>query len=304
MMNNDSRNRYRQQPRHNEEKTSYPTTQSTERPNVRAGNLARSRDYDSSKSQRYDSRRPMKTYDKRSYDRSCQQPRKPYTGKSSGYKKRTPEKQKFNIPPFMLPVSTITASNYHAFAEEGCCIETYRSVDPLATREPIRIRGSAKVIASSNGSPKRPVFVLSPRSISSAHSKSMMFLIQNGDLVVTVSKKSARDDGDKSYVSVYVFRANRSNRNVKSSKESTVQFIPIFVNTWAIETSEFPKLTEIDSRTIIVMNKIRELLFAKKLEMLMPAVAAALDKTSDTETSYRFYHNSKLADKHAATENQ
>lgn len=262
----------------------------TERPNHRAGNCVKPRRTNTNPRQNNNQdRQPYAGSNRPQPYKKFDSSRKPQMHRDSHDTRRPqaprPQRPKFDkVPEFMIPTITATSSNKMSLSEDGGAFE-YNSARSLA------IRGNSKVICASNGSRKRPIYVYTPIDFrpGKGRTKSMMFFAQKGDYVISESHKISKYEGDAAFISVFIFRVVKDEFTSKLKMELEERCC------LKLPTQVAGLNTEINSRNSRVMKEIRDFLFEKKLECLIDAVCAAIDKSNQVQTTYSFYHSSKLA---------
>lgn len=280
------------------------TQLASERPDRRAGNCVHRRGensnhqpkkYPDGKYERKDSAYGADRNRSYSRDRSSQTDNRPR--QSSGFRKpmnksRNPRqgknKPRVDIPSFMIPKINTTVQNRFTVFEEGGAFEVSNG---------ICVKGNSKIIMTGGQRPKRPIYVYNKRKIagSSSFGRSMLFHIHNGDLVIAESHMIGKTVGTSpSFISVFVFRAAyyTDQHGTRRPRYDLVARV-----SKRFETTELLTKIGFISTDPALMKIVRDQLYDVHYEYLTEMVGKAIDKSNSQETSYTYYHNSKLADK-------
>lgn len=195
-----------------------------------------------------------------------------------------PQKPKVIIPPFMKPFINETVQHRFTTFEDG---------GAFAISNDICTRGNSKIVLSPNGTPKRPIYVYAKKkfSVAGSHKRSMLFYIHNGDMVISESHMIGESLDKPSFISVFIFRAVYGQFEPKHPRYDLIARI-----SKRLETTEGMMKYGISSSNPAIMKIVRDQLYDSHIENLTELVGRAIDKSNSPETSYTYYHNSKLAD--------
>lgn len=202
------------------------------------------------------------------------------------------EKKGFTIPKFLQPEFTTTAAGKLAVAEAGG-VKDNTSCGLLT--------GSSFIVTSKDGSKKKPIYIFKKKSFIDglvSHKKSMLFDAKHQDYVIAEAHRNYIDENDCGTASLMIFQICKDWSSDKNPKP--FKFVPVLKYYHKFTYEEVSKMKMVDfpisSSDSEFMNMILSELKRKKLEFLEPAVCAAVDKSNERETSYSWYHSSKLAD--------
>lgn len=215
--------------------------------------------------------------------------KKNFSGKN--IRKSKPQKKGFTIPKFLQPEFIITASGMLAVAESGGVKD--KSLEGLLT-------GSSFIVTSRDGSKKKPIYIFKKKDFENgvSHKKSMLFKAKHLDYVIAEAHRNYIDENDCGTVSLIIFQICKDWKSDKNPKP--LKFNPIlkFYHKFTVdEANEIGmKLNPITSSNYKFMKILFSEIQKKKLEFLEDAISAAVDKSSERETSYFWYTSSKLAD--------
>jgi len=201
------------------------------------------------------------------------------------------KKKEFTIPKFLQPGFTTTASGKLALAESGGIKDT--------TREGL-ISGNSFIVTSKNGAPKKPIYIFKKKSFMEnvSHKKSMLFEAKHSDYVIAEAHRNYIDDESYGSFSLIIYQVTKDWNSDKNPKPFVLR--PVFkLYRKFLSSDEITKtlLTNvISSSNKGFMSFVEEEVSKKKLDFLMDGVKAAIDKSNERETSYSWFHGSKLAD--------
>ncbi len=211
---------------------------------------------------------------------------KPVPGKST----RKPQRNPFNkIPPFMIPELIKTNSGRIAVAETGGS----RGTDGVA-----RLSGNAFVYCSKHGGTRKPIFTFEKTVFKDHQNKqSMLFKARINDYIIAESHRNHLGDDTVGCINVIVYQLKR---NYSKTSKDVFRLVPVFQFYKKFnddsELSAYLKKAVISSADKTLMNAISEGLEKKGLTKLKPAIESAIFRANATETTYAYYHGSKLAD--------
>lgn len=201
------------------------------------------------------------------------------------------KKKEFTIPKFLQPEFIKTASDKLALAESGGIKDT--------SREGL-ISGNSFIVTSKNGAPKKPIHIFKKKSFMEnvSHKKSMLFEAKHSDYVIAEAHRNYIDDESYGSFSLIIYQVTKDWNSEKNPKPFVLR--PIFKFYRKLISSE--EITQSLQKNIICssnkefMKFIEAEVTKKKLDFLLDAIGAAIDKSSERETTYYWFHGSKLAD--------
>ena len=218
--------------------------------------------------------------------RSNRKYHKPMPGKST----RKPQRNPFaKIPPFMIPELIKTKSGRIAVAETGGA----RGSEGIA-----RLSGNAFIYCSKCGGTRKPIFTFEKKVFENHQNKqSMLFKARINDYVIAESHRNHLDDDAVGCINVIAYQLKR---NYSKTSKDVFRLVPVFQFYKKFndnsELSEYLKKSVISSADPTLMSAISEDLEKKGLTKLKSAVEAVIFRANATETTYAYYHGSKLAD--------
>ncbi len=116
------------------------------------------------------------------------------------------DKNKVDVPSFLIPSFTSKPGGKFLFSEEG---GIDRSSEPF--------KGFAKIITNAEGMSKIPVYVYKPKVIARSPKKqSMIFNVVDGDYIITTNFKNCIDN-HIGYMGMYVWKVHKTKKACKAS---------------------------------------------------------------------------------------
>lgn len=201
------------------------------------------------------------------------------------------KKKEFTIPKFLQPEFIKTASDKLALAESGGIKDT--------SREGL-ISGNSFIVTSKNGAPKKPIHIFKKKSFMEnvSHKKSMLFEAKHSDYVIAEAHRNYIDDESYGSFSLIIYQVTKDWSSEKNPKPFVLR--PVFKFYRKLTSSE--EITQSLQKNIICSSNKEFMKFVeaevtkKKLDFLLDAIEAAINKSSERETTYYWFHGSKLAD--------
>lgn len=228
------------------------------RPNIKAGNLAnKSYNHYNKSYNDIKSNNSIKKHESNLHN---------YTNNiNDKLKKNHIIKSEFKIPDIFKPRLCLKPDDKYTFTEEGGCVNASF--------------GFAKLICSSNGDPKTPIFIYKPYNFKNTNKKmSLIFHIKNKDYIITTGYNYI-----KKYISLYIFQIYK---NKYECKDRLIYHYTIKIDfniTNNIQKIFNKKLTEI------------------KLNFLIPVVECAIAKSLFKTITYSWFTKAPLATKYSNT---
>ena len=201
------------------------------------------------------------------------------------------KKKEFTIPKFLQPEFIKTASDKLALAESGGIRDT--------SKEGL-ISGNSFIVTSKNGASKKPIHIFKKKSFMEnvSHKKSMLFEAKHSDYVIAEAHRNYIDDESYGSFSLIIYQVTKDWSSDKNPKPFVLR--PIFkLYRKLLSSDEVTKYLQtgiICSSNKGFMKFVEDEVSKKKLDFLLDAIEAAIDKSSERETTYCWFHGSKLAD--------